>query len=115
MKVPELDQVVTHPAHRRKGAAVLLMQWGIDKADQLGLEACIESVPSARPVYERYGFVVTDVIDVDMTVPDPSERWKELQQLELTAFYMWRPKGGKFVEGETAVPWHVRAIDSPQL
>ena len=50
--------------------------------------------------------MVTDIIDDDMSVPNPSERWKELQQLELKAYYMWRPKGGQFVEGETVIPWH---------
>jgi hypothetical protein len=33
----------------------MLIRWGIDKADELGVETVISSLPSARGAYEKSG------------------------------------------------------------
>ena len=35
-------QIVTHPLHRRRVAASMLMQWGLEAADDLSLETCFQ-------------------------------------------------------------------------
>lgn len=51
-----LEMLATHPNHQRRGAGSLLMQWAVDKADELGLDAFIEASPAGRHLYSRYGF-----------------------------------------------------------
>jgi GNAT superfamily N-acetyltransferase len=48
--------MATHPDYRRKGIGRLLVQWGIDVAEQLGLPIYLESTTSAIPFYESIGF-----------------------------------------------------------
>jgi GNAT superfamily N-acetyltransferase len=51
-----LELVVTKPEYRRKGAAGLLLRWGLEKADQEEVEAYLEASPEEKPVYEHFGF-----------------------------------------------------------
>ena len=44
------------PEHQGKGAAGRLIRWGLEQADAMGLEAYLEASPTARPVYEHFGF-----------------------------------------------------------
>ncbi|KAJ4363918.1 hypothetical protein N0V83_009371 [Neocucurbitaria cava] len=62
-----LMHMVTHPSHRGKGAAGLLIRWGIEQAEKDGVPAYLEAGVMGRPIYERYGFVqVGDLLDVDL-------------------------------------------------
>lgn len=59
--------MVTHPAHRGKGAAGLLIRWGIDQAERDRVPAYLEAGVMGRPVYERYGFVqMGDLLELDL-------------------------------------------------
>lgn len=59
--------MVTHPSHRGKGAAGLLIRWGIEQAEKDGVPAYLEAGVMGRPIYERYGFVqIGDLLDVDL-------------------------------------------------
>ncbi|KAF1953541.1 hypothetical protein CC80DRAFT_141057 [Byssothecium circinans] len=61
-----LMHMVTHPSHRGKGAAGLLVRWGIEQAEKDGVPAYLEAGVMGRPVYERYGFVqVGDPLEID--------------------------------------------------
>ncbi|RAH48589.1 GNAT family N-acetyltransferase [Aspergillus brunneoviolaceus CBS 621.78] len=53
-----LDMLVTHPQHRRRGAATMLVRWGCELADRTGMPVYIDSTRAGVPVYERLGFVV---------------------------------------------------------
>lgn len=52
----ELESLYTHPKHQRRGFAKLLLQWGINEADRLGLDAYLEATAEGTPVYEKQGF-----------------------------------------------------------
>ncbi|KAI1371396.1 hypothetical protein F4677DRAFT_450513 [Hypoxylon crocopeplum] len=100
----ELEQLVVHPEHRRRGAGKLLMSWGIQKADELGLESCIESVPFAVPIYEKLGYGNAEGLKSDFTIPNPSKKWEEYAADDLRVFLMWRPAGHNYRAGEK-LPW----------
>lgn len=51
-----LDVLATNPKHHRRGAAKLLLQWGLDRADQAGWETYVEASPMGRGVYPRFQF-----------------------------------------------------------
>lgn len=54
----ELDVLVTHPDHHRRGAGAMLIQWGVDEMDRLGLVGYLEASAAGRPLYQRFGFEV---------------------------------------------------------
>ncbi|GAB1739242.1 hypothetical protein NU219Hw_g3991t1 [Hortaea werneckii] len=62
----ELNILVTHPKHERRGAATQLVGWGCEQADQLGVAMCLESTPTGLNLYERFGFRTGKVIKADM-------------------------------------------------
>ncbi|PWY80750.1 acyl-CoA N-acyltransferase, partial [Aspergillus sclerotioniger CBS 115572] len=51
-----LNILGTHPSYRRRGVASEMIKWGIDRADEEGIEAFVISAPMARPVYLKHGF-----------------------------------------------------------
>lgn len=73
------------------------MKWGIEKSDELGLDAFVESTEDGRGFYEAHGFEVFDEFYLDATTDSPSEEFtqkKEELKLPLHGFYMKRPVGG---------------------
>ena len=83
-----------------------MVGWGTKKADELGLEAFVEATDDGMPLYARHGFQWMNDFTLRGELDDMDEELKKLQD-ELTwhAHYMWRPKGGKYVEGVTVAPW----------
>lgn len=62
-----LMHMVTRPVHRGKGAAGMLIRWGIEQAEKDGVPAYLEAGVMGRPIYERYGFVqVGELLEVNM-------------------------------------------------
>lgn len=51
-----LSIIATDPTQGRRGAAGMLMQWGINEADRRGLPCFLESSPFGRGLYLKYGF-----------------------------------------------------------
>ena len=62
-----LDILTTHPDHHRRGAGTMLVKWGTDKADELGLESYLEGSSQGRPLYERHGFQPVREIKCDLS------------------------------------------------
>ena len=52
-----LDTVTTLPHAQRRGAASLLLKWGIDRAARDGLPIYLCAEPQGRALYKRFGFV----------------------------------------------------------
>lgn len=95
------------PTHRRQGVGSLIMQWGIDKAEKLGLEAYLEASPMGKPLYEKFGFGVLLMIAYDTTKPNADDEWRRLQHdLSPEPFFsMWRPAGGVWENAKK--PWEL--------
>ena len=82
------------------------MAWGINKADEMGLESYIDATEAGVPLYETFGYVKASRIDFEAPKDEPSPLWKKLQaELLPFAFWpMWRPVGGRY-ERDTMEPW----------
>lgn len=50
--------MATHPEYQRKGIGRLLVQWGIDVAEQLGLPIYLESTQGGIRLFEATGFKI---------------------------------------------------------
>ncbi|KAF2268655.1 hypothetical protein CC78DRAFT_565162 [Lojkania enalia] len=113
-----LNWMAVHPAHRRRGVGSLLMQVGIQRADQLNLEAWMEASVMGKPVYEKFGFRSLFKMAFDTEKNNASDQWHKMEH-EMTPqpfFVMWRPKQGSWeevIQGVTRkvdMPW-VRGIE----
>ena len=102
-----LSILYVHPQHRRRGVASMLIEWGFQKADDLGIESIVEATAEGRPCYMANGFRYISTFHCDPTKNDESAEWLALSrrlQTPIPLFLMWRPKGGKYVEGRTEIP-----------
>ena len=87
----------------------MMVQWGVDKADELNCDSFIEASWQGRQVYEKFGFMYTDEYRTRRTDPEPDEAWKELEEKHpFMARWMWRPKQGKH-DGKEVWPWEHHA------
>ena len=77
-----------------------------NKADELGLEAFIEATKSSVYLHEKHRFVALDSFHLGTERESASEEWKKLvRELPIGYTFLWRPKQGKWVLGETKFPW----------
>ncbi|KAF8858055.1 acyl-CoA N-acyltransferase [Acephala macrosclerotiorum] len=53
-----LEVLATHENYRGLGLGAKLIEWGCKKADEDGLEMYLDAGEKARPLYERWGYVV---------------------------------------------------------
>ncbi|XXG95585.1 hypothetical protein Hte_001852 [Hypoxylon texense] len=83
-----------------------IMEWGMKKADEMGVEFFLDATPMGRPLYERSGFVLIEENVIDPKTDSPDDAWREIEAKvgSSTHYLMWRPAGG-YKEGETIKPW----------
>lgn len=55
-----LDACFTDPEYHRRGAGKMLMRWGTERADELGVRAFVEASPMGKRLYESCGFEVRE-------------------------------------------------------
>ncbi|EXJ71788.1 uncharacterized protein A1O5_05598 [Cladophialophora psammophila CBS 110553] len=72
-----LAAIGTSPKYQRQGAASLLLDWGLERADDRGLAAYVESAPAALRLYEKYGFKEVCKLPLEMSP------WKEGEYLNV--------------------------------
>ncbi|RHZ60847.1 hypothetical protein CDV55_105960 [Aspergillus turcosus] len=59
-----LEMLGTRPGYHGRGLASRLLRWGLERADEVGLETYLSSSPAGRPLYEKYGFRVVEEREV---------------------------------------------------
>ncbi|KAF7515107.1 hypothetical protein G7054_g14759 [Neopestalotiopsis clavispora] len=52
----ELKMIGTVPAHERRGAASLMLEWATELADREGLVCWTTGSPKGLPLYQKFGF-----------------------------------------------------------
>lgn len=88
-----------------------MMEWGCKLADEMGLEAFVESTDDGRELYKAHGFVIVRpfFLEVPLVTKGDGEEFARLKEVIASKPYrvwlMWRPKGGKFEEGKTVYSW----------
>jgi Acetyltransferase (GNAT) domain len=46
-----------------KGAGGMLMKWGVERANEDGVECYLDANPDGKPVYEKYGFKEIETVE----------------------------------------------------
>jgi len=62
-----LESLVCLPDHHRRGAGGMLVKWGTDKADELGLLSYLEASPQGKGLYLKHGFQAIRELKSDLT------------------------------------------------
>ncbi|KAI5206626.1 hypothetical protein E4T38_03670 [Aureobasidium subglaciale] len=62
----DLAYLATHPMHRKRGAARMLLEKGTKAADEAGLDMYLQASPVGVGVYQKFGFEVVSVEDIDL-------------------------------------------------
>ncbi|KAF2189844.1 hypothetical protein K469DRAFT_562772, partial [Zopfia rhizophila CBS 207.26] len=52
-----LNSIATHPEHRGRRAGSMLIEWGVRMADELGVEAYLDTTRMSRGLYEGFELV----------------------------------------------------------
>lgn len=60
----ELNILVIHPSHQRRGIGTLLLEQGLSFADQKGLQTVLGASPWGIGLYRKYGFVPVHSQDI---------------------------------------------------
>lgn len=83
------------------------MEWGVQKAEELGLEMWLEASPYGKRLYEQQGFTSVMVTDLSPPQEPPNQEWAEIKgELgEMIEVVMWRPREGPYQEGKSVKPW----------
>ncbi|KAF4626960.1 hypothetical protein G7Y89_g11196 [Cudoniella acicularis] len=112
----QLDMMFTHPKQRRKGYGSMLMKWGMDRAEEMGLEVYVEASEEGSFLYYQFGLRTIDRLAIDTFVENPSNTWRRLESdfANFLMRLMWKPHGGIYQAGETELPWLV-AMFTPLL
>ncbi|KAI0151728.1 hypothetical protein GGR57DRAFT_470256 [Xylariaceae sp. FL1272] len=102
-----LNLIFTTPTYRRRGIGQRLMSWGVDRANQLGLEMFIDASPLGKLLYEANGFTTVVVNKIVPDAESKDEAWREMEERVglVTIYLMWRPAGEPYMEGKTVFPW----------
>ena len=56
----------TDPAYERRGAASLMLRWGIEQCRKKNVPAYLEGTVEARELYRKHGFVAEERVEMDL-------------------------------------------------
>nr|POE94370.1 hypothetical protein CFP56_16610 [Quercus suber] len=103
--------MATVPAFRGQGVATMMMQYGIEKADELNLECFLEASNPGHDLYEKYEFRRLMDFFVNTHKKNASQTWIRLQNEypAINCTLMWRPAPKDISEGKEISFWDVMA------
>ncbi|KAI1826380.1 hypothetical protein F4861DRAFT_105195 [Xylaria intraflava] len=70
----------THPDYRRRGVGQQFLNWGMNKADQMGVDLFLDATPVGKPAYDANGFRVLEKTVIIPQTDNPDEKWKEAEE-----------------------------------
>lgn len=69
-----LGTLATHPDYQRRGAGSMLLQYGLNVAEEESLGLSLFASPMGHPVYAAKGYNVTDVLKIQV---EGEDEWVE--------------------------------------
>ena len=60
--VLDLSFIGTDPQNERRGAASLLLEWGLEQSKRYQVPAYLESTAAAGPLYRKHGFEIAETL-----------------------------------------------------
>jgi hypothetical protein len=76
--------LITRADQRRRGAARMIMQWGIEKSENSGALAYLDTGVQSKAIYERFVFeMVGETCEIDL------RRWGGLTEISIANMVRW--------------------------
>ncbi|KUJ09113.1 uncharacterized protein LY89DRAFT_690644 [Mollisia scopiformis] len=75
-----LDSCFVDPEYHKRGAGGMLVKWGVDKADELGVRGFVEASAKGRRLYESQGF--REIEDVKLRGGEVRASWETYGEVE---------------------------------
>ncbi|RMY83825.1 hypothetical protein D0861_07249 [Hortaea werneckii] len=85
---PDLEIIATHPQYQGRGAGSMMINRGLERADQDNVEAYLEASPEAVSLYEKLGF--ENVAQTDTWIQNERVKGEWYRNL-----FMIRPSQGR--------------------
>lgn len=70
------------------------LQWGIDKADEMDVDAFIEATIGGAQLYEEFGFKTKEIVDLRREGMEGDAEWTNLAE-EYPLKYRWMERKKK--------------------
>jgi len=95
-RMATMDDTTVRQDHQRKGVGSMLVKWGIEKADELGIECFVEATDAGRSLYLKFGFMnlMKVLVDAENGTKERHEMIKKLSPQPVQYWAMWRPRIG---------------------
>lgn len=58
---------------------MMMMKWGLDKADAMGLDSFVEATEAGYELYKATGFITVDDFWADAKTDTPTDEWKRFR------------------------------------
>ena len=84
--------MVTHPKHHRRGAATLLLKWGIEQACKQNIPINLLASPAGISLYKRFGFQPLYETIIDLTPVGLSQHYVQTGMILPAPFPSRPPK-----------------------
>ena len=96
---------------QQKGIGSAMMEWGVQRADELGLETFIEGTDYGKLLYQKHGNRNLRTVWIDTDAADANDEWRAMERKYLPKGFhyhlMWRPVNGDWSEGASKA-WEER-------
>jgi len=102
-----MDATSVRDDHQRKGVGSLLISWGVQKADDLGVECFVEASDAGKHLYKKFGYIALTkiIVDAENGTKQRSNMIEKLIPGGIHYWAMWRPKGGMVKDGAPQTLW----------
>ncbi|PQE03915.1 hypothetical protein CJF31_00003023 [Rutstroemia sp. NJR-2017a BVV2] len=106
-----MDDTSVRQDHQRRGVGKMLVDWGVKKADALGIECYVEATDAGSNLYQKFGFgrLSKILVDAENGTKERHEMIQKLTPNPVQYWAMWRPKGGIVKDGEPQTLWEAMA------
>jgi hypothetical protein len=99
------------PEYRTQSVGDALVTFCLQQIDEFDLEVFMETTRLSTGIALFHGFIIVGHTNMIFQAANPSPRWKRLvHDLQTNPIsIVWRPVKGRYVEGETILPWEGQA------
>ena len=66
-----------------------MMNWGIKKAQEMGVEMWLDATVYGVPLYKKHVFVVVNENNIHPETNEPTAEWKKIEK-ELVPMTLWQ-------------------------
>jgi len=89
-----MDDTTVRSGRQRKGVGKMLVKWGVQKADEFGIECFVEATDAGQKLHSKFGFstLLKVLVGAEYGTKVRHEMIQKLSPQPVQYWAMWRPK-----------------------